>query len=51
MRKHVLVLQIAQHGPKVQNRKKKELPVNNVRKLTAASESWHFFSTDTHWTL
>ena len=47
MRKHVLVLQIAQHDPKVQKRKF----VNNVRKLTAARESWHYFSTGTHWTL
>ena len=51
MRKHVSVLQIAQHDPKVQKERKKNFLVNNVRKLTAARESWHYFSTDTHWTL
>ena len=42
MCKHVSVLQIAQQDPKVQKRKKKNL-VNNVRKITAERESWHYF--------
>ena len=44
MCKHVSVLQIAQQDLKLQKRKKKELfLVNNVRKLTTARESWHWF--------
>ena len=43
MCKHVSVLQTAQQNPKVQKERKKNFLVNNVRKLTAARESWHYF--------
>ena len=43
MCKHVSVLQIAQQDLKVQKMRKKNFLVNNVRKLTAARESWHYF--------
>ena len=38
MCKHVSVLQIAQQDPKLQKKERK-----NVRKLTTARESWHWF--------